>query len=286
MNGNRENGTVRLEHGSGGFLSRELVERVIYPAIRGSEYPELSDATRFELDGPGYLTTDTFTVDPPFFPGGDIGKLAVFGTCNDLSVAGARPRYLSMGLVIEEGFPIADLERILQSVAGAAGQAPVAVAPVAADLRAAAAHHLVDAAGGHRAAVPDPQPQPWGAGLRVPCAVAQVAVKRAGAVVAEPHAALLGRNVQGGGQANRFVFLVPRSLCRVVKAKRPSFHNGRPQKSRCSPRQFRAIFNTELGQQGRNVELYGSYRDVQLHGNFLVRMIAHYGMKDLPLSGA
>lgn len=122
-----EHDTVMLEHGSGGALSRELVDELIYPAFRSDAYPELTDSTRFALAGTGCLTTDSYTVDPLFFPGGDIGRLAVFGTCNDLAVAGAKPRFLSLGLIIEEGFAITDLKRILHSVSQAAGEAQVVV---------------------------------------------------------------------------------------------------------------------------------------------------------------
>ena len=118
---------ISLEHGSGGALSRELTERLIYPYFRGGSYAELADATPFQLDGRGFLTTDTYVVDPPFFPGGDIGRLAVFGTCNDLSVSGAVPLALSLGMVIEEGFALADLRRLLQSVKEAAEEASVRV---------------------------------------------------------------------------------------------------------------------------------------------------------------
>jgi hydrogenase expression/formation protein HypE len=116
-----------LEHGSGGALSRWLTETVIYPFFRGEQYAELSDASPFRLDGGGLLTTDTYVVDPPFFPGGDIGRLAVFGTCNDLAVCGATPLALSLGLVLEEGFPLADLRRVLASVRAASDQAGVQV---------------------------------------------------------------------------------------------------------------------------------------------------------------
>jgi len=107
--------TIRLEHGSGGELSRALVEEVIHPALRSAAYPELLDATTVDLAGPIALTTDTYVVDPPFFPGGDIGRLAVFGSCNDLAVSGAQPRFLTVGLVLEEGFPVADLRRAMRS---------------------------------------------------------------------------------------------------------------------------------------------------------------------------
>ncbi len=118
---------ITLEHGSGGALSRELVEELIYPCFGGEAYPELSDSTRLSLTGAVCMTTDSYTVDPLFFPGGDIGKLAVFGTCNDLAVAGAVPRYLSLGLILEEGLPIVDLEKVLASVKSAAKQAGVTI---------------------------------------------------------------------------------------------------------------------------------------------------------------
>jgi len=118
---------ITLEHGSGGALSRELTEGLIYPCFRGPEYPELADSTPFDLDGRGLFTTDSYVVDPPFFPGGDIGRLAVFGTCNDLAVCGATPLYLSLGLVIEEGFATADLGKILRSARTAADEAGVRI---------------------------------------------------------------------------------------------------------------------------------------------------------------
>jgi len=118
---------IKLEHGSGGALSRELVDGLIFPRFRGESYPELSDGARVSIDGEAVLTTDTYVVDPLFFPGGDIGTLGVYGTCNDLSVSGAVPRYLTLGLVLEEGVPIRDLERVLASVAAASAEADVRV---------------------------------------------------------------------------------------------------------------------------------------------------------------
>ncbi len=70
---------VRLEHGSGGALSRELVESVIHPVLRSDSYPELTDASPIEIGSDFLMTTDGYVVDPPFFPGGDIGRLSVFG---------------------------------------------------------------------------------------------------------------------------------------------------------------------------------------------------------------
>jgi hydrogenase expression/formation protein HypE len=118
---------IRLEHGSGGVLSRELVEQVIYPALRSAAYPALTDGTDIVCTSSMCMTTDTYVVDPPFFPGGDIGKLAVFGTCNDLAVSGAKPLYISLGFVLEEGFQTADLSRALNSIVEAAGEAGVAI---------------------------------------------------------------------------------------------------------------------------------------------------------------
>ena len=122
-----DKGFVRLEHGSGGALSRELVEQVIHPFFRGASYEELADAAPFTLGGPGRITTDSYVVDPPFFPGGNIGSLAVIGTCNDLAVSGASPVCLTLGLVIEEGFAMASLEAALEGAAAAAAEARVPV---------------------------------------------------------------------------------------------------------------------------------------------------------------
>ena len=118
---------IKLEHGSGGALSRELTEDVIYPIIKNDTYTELSDAAVVKIEGEIAFTTDTFVVDPIFFPGGDIGKLAVCGTCNDLSVSGAEPLYLSLGLVLEEGFSIDELKRVLKSVKSTADPAGVKI---------------------------------------------------------------------------------------------------------------------------------------------------------------
>jgi hydrogenase expression/formation protein HypE len=118
---------ISLEHGSGGALSRELVETVIYPAFRSDAYPELSDAGPIEPGADLLVTTDGYVVDPPFFPGGDIGRLAVFGTCNDLAVSGAEPVCLSLALIVEEGFPLDDLRRAITSAAQAAREAGVRV---------------------------------------------------------------------------------------------------------------------------------------------------------------
>ncbi len=118
---------IRLEHGSGGALSRELVEELIYPILKSDTYTELNDAACISAKGDLLYTTDTYVIDPPFFPGGDIGKLAVFGTCNDLAVSGGKPDFLSVGLVLEEGFPLDQLKKILRSASSAAGENGVSI---------------------------------------------------------------------------------------------------------------------------------------------------------------
>jgi hydrogenase expression/formation protein HypE len=115
-------GAVRLEHGSGGALSRQLVEGIIYPELRSEAYRELTDASPVDPGSDMLVTTDGFVVDPPFFPGGDIGSLAVYGTCNDLAVSGARPFALALSVVLEEGFPLADVRRVVSSIAAAAAE--------------------------------------------------------------------------------------------------------------------------------------------------------------------
>jgi hydrogenase expression/formation protein HypE len=127
LNPHTEPSNIKLEHGSGGALSRELVDSVIYPFFSGADYRELSDASPVMIEGEILITTDTYVVDPPFFPGGDIGELAVFGTCNDLAVSGAKPRFLTLGFVLEEGLPLSDLRRILRSIAKAAEEAQVKI---------------------------------------------------------------------------------------------------------------------------------------------------------------
>jgi len=120
-------GRIRLEHGSGGALSRELVDEVIFPRFSGPSYADLNDASEVTPLRRPCMTTDSFVVDPIFFPGSDIGKLAVFGSCNDLAVSGARPIALSLGLILEEGLPIETLERVLDSVSAGCEEAGVAI---------------------------------------------------------------------------------------------------------------------------------------------------------------
>lgn len=122
---------ITLSHGSGGKSTHNLIEGVFAPAFSNPLLDAMDDAATFDLKGslnPRLaFTTDTYVVSPLFFPGGDIGKLAVHGTVNDLAMAGATPLYLSAGFILEEGFPIADLRRIVTSMANAARDAGVAI---------------------------------------------------------------------------------------------------------------------------------------------------------------
>jgi hydrogenase expression/formation protein HypE len=120
---------ISLAHGNGGRYMRELIEEVFARHLSNPSLDVHADAVALALDaGEILFTTDGFTVQPLEFPGGDIGSLAVHGTTNDLAVAGAIPRYLSLNAFIEEGMEVAQLERIVASLASAARQIGVAVA--------------------------------------------------------------------------------------------------------------------------------------------------------------
>lgn len=117
---------ILLAHGSGGKLSHDLVAEIMLPAFANPALAVLHDGARLDVAGARLaFTTDSYVVKPLFFAGGDIGKLAVCGTVNDLAVSGAAPRYLSAGFIIEEGFPVADLRRIVASMKAAAAEAGV-----------------------------------------------------------------------------------------------------------------------------------------------------------------
>src|SRR6266567_7590041 len=121
---------ITLSHGSGGKATHNLIEGVFALAFSNPLLDTMDDAATFGINGTGQrmaFTTDTYVVSPLFFPGGDIGKLAVHGTINDLAMAGAEPLYLSAGFILEEGFPITDLRRIVTSMAQAAKEAGVAI---------------------------------------------------------------------------------------------------------------------------------------------------------------
>ncbi|MGH3327832.1 MAG: hydrogenase expression/formation protein HypE [Streptomycetales bacterium] len=119
---------VTLAHGAGGKATHTLVEAIFLDAFRNPLLEPLDDQAVFTANGVRLaFSTDSFVVSPLFFPGGDIGDLAVHGTVNDLAMSGARPLYLSAGFILEEGFPVADLRRIVESMARAARVADVQV---------------------------------------------------------------------------------------------------------------------------------------------------------------
>jgi hydrogenase expression/formation protein HypE len=119
---------IVMGHGGGGKLGNELVEHLFLPAFRNAALENLGDAAVFELaSGRIAMSTDSFVVQPLFFPGGSIGALAVNGTVNDLAVSGAEPKFLSASFILEEGFPLAQLAAIVQEMAAAAATAGVQI---------------------------------------------------------------------------------------------------------------------------------------------------------------
>lgn len=118
---------ILMAHGSGGKLAHELIEKTLLGALGNPLLSRLDDSAIFDFDGTMAFTTDSYVVNPIFFPGGDIGRLAVCGTVNDLSMAGAKPLYLSLAFIIEEGLPRKDLARVLQSIKEAAEEAGVQI---------------------------------------------------------------------------------------------------------------------------------------------------------------
>ncbi|MDH3345523.1 MAG: hydrogenase expression/formation protein HypE [Desulfobacteraceae bacterium] len=120
--------TILLDHGSGGKLSHRLITDLVLPLFDNPILSPLHDGAVLDIDGQRLaFSTDTFVVDPIFFPGGSIGDLAVNGTVNDLAMCGAIPQYLSAGLILEEGFSIKDLQRILNDIRIAAEKAGVII---------------------------------------------------------------------------------------------------------------------------------------------------------------
>ena len=118
---------VLLAHGGGGRMTHQLISQVFYPAFRNPLLEQDHDGCVFLMEeGRLAYSTDSFVVDPIFFPGGDIGDLAINGTVNDLACCGARPLYLTAGFILEEGLPLADLQRIVQSMKRAAERAATA----------------------------------------------------------------------------------------------------------------------------------------------------------------
>lgn len=124
----RHDQTVVLGHGSGGRLTHDLIEQVFLATLGPAALPNGNDSASLQLpQGPGHLavSTDSHIVSPLFFPGGDIGRLAVCGTVNDVSMSGATPLYLTAGFILEEGLPITTLQRVLVSMQTAALEAGV-----------------------------------------------------------------------------------------------------------------------------------------------------------------
>lgn len=120
--------TVLLGHGSGGTMMKRIIDEVFFEAYADEELLEGNDAASLPAPAAGEriaYSTDSFVVTPHFFPGGDIGRLAVCGTVNDVATSGAIPKYLSCGFILEEGFPVADLKRICKSMAEMAKEAGV-----------------------------------------------------------------------------------------------------------------------------------------------------------------
>jgi len=118
---------ILLAHGSGGRLAHDLVEKSFVKTLANPLLTRLDDSAVFEVSGRLAFTTDSYVVSPIFFPGGDIGKLAVCGTVNDLAMSGARPLYLSLAFIIEEGLLLSELKKVVNSVRLAAGEAGVEI---------------------------------------------------------------------------------------------------------------------------------------------------------------
>jgi hydrogenase expression/formation protein HypE len=116
-----------MDHGSGGGATARLIEELLVPAFANEQLSALGDGAVLDLAGPLVFSTDSFVIDPIFFPGGDIGKLAVCGTVNDLAMCGGTPKYLSLSFILEEGFPVDSLKKIITSIAETAASCGVAI---------------------------------------------------------------------------------------------------------------------------------------------------------------
>ena len=118
---------ITLDYGSGGKKTSSLIDNMILPVLGNDVLDQLGDGAVLEGADRLVFSTDSFVVSPCFFPGGDIGKLSVCGTVNDIAVSGGKPRYLSLGFILEEGFPVEDLQKIIESIRNAADRAGVSV---------------------------------------------------------------------------------------------------------------------------------------------------------------
>lgn len=123
-----DSGLIQLDQGSGGRAMHDLIEECFIKTLGNPLLLDRNDSAVFELKGGRVaMTTDSYVIDPIFFPGGNIGNLAVHGTVNDLAMRGAKPLYLTAGFILEEGFPFEDLKKVVQSMADAAREAGVQV---------------------------------------------------------------------------------------------------------------------------------------------------------------
>ena len=119
---------VLLAHGGGGKLMQTLIDKMFRPSFANSLLEQNHDSTIINIEGVKIaFTTDSYVVKPIFFPGGDIGTLAINGTVNDLAMSGAKPLYISLGMIIEEGYPMEELWKIVTSIKAAAKKAGVEV---------------------------------------------------------------------------------------------------------------------------------------------------------------
>ena len=119
---------ILMSHGGGGRRSQQLLRKHILPFLDNPTLQQMDDAACLDLENAELaITTDSYVIRPLFFPGGDIGRLAVSGTVNDLAMQGAIPRYLTLGLILEEGLPLTDLDKIMRSLAATAAEAGVQI---------------------------------------------------------------------------------------------------------------------------------------------------------------
>ncbi len=118
---------ITMDHGSGGGATAKLIEELLVPAFHNDQLAALGDGALLDLSGPLVFSTDSFVIDPLFFPGGDIGKLAVCGTVNDVAMCGGTPKYLSLSFILEEGFPLESLKQIVASIADTAKRCGVSI---------------------------------------------------------------------------------------------------------------------------------------------------------------
>jgi hydrogenase expression/formation protein HypE len=124
MNDNK----ILIDHGSGGLLTGKLIEEKFRPYFDNPLLSQMEDSTAFDINGTRLcFTTDSYVINPIFFPGGDIGSLSVHGTVNDIAMRGGKPLYLSAGFIIQEGFEMSELEQIISSMARAAKNAGVQI---------------------------------------------------------------------------------------------------------------------------------------------------------------